>query len=199
MIELITTQSERAIVVGVATRNISKHQAFEYLNELTLLADTAGATVQHRILQERDGIDSAFYIGKGKVEEIKNIAIGDDIQIIIFDDDLSPVQLRNLERVIERKVIDRSGLILDIFARRAKSNEARTQVELAQMEYLLPRLTRQWTHLSKQFGGIGTKGPGETQIETDRRIVRERISTLKRNWKNFSSKTNSTKRKKRTF
>lgn len=96
-------------------------------------------------------------------------------------------------------MIDRSGLILDIFARRAKSNEARTQVELAQMEYLLPRLTRQWTHLSKQFGGIGTKGPGETQIETDRRIVRERISTLKRNWKNFSSKTNSTKRKKRTF
>lgn len=180
MIELITTENERAIIVGVATRYITKHQAFEYLNELTLLADTAGARVVHRVMQERDNFDPAFYIGKGKVEEIKNIAAGDNINLIIFDDELSPVQLRNLEREIERKIVDRSGLILDIFASRAKSNESKTQVELAQLQYMLPRLTRLWTHLSKQYGGIRTKGPGETQIETDRRIVRERISMLKK-------------------
>ena len=180
MIELITNEPEGAIIVGVATRNISKLQVQEHLNELALLADTAGAKVLHRIMQERDGFDPAFYIGKGKVDEIKNIALGDNINLVIFDDELSPVQLRNLEREIEKKIVDRSGLILDIFAKRAKSNEAKTQVELAQMQYLLPRLTRMWTHLSKQFGGIRTKGPGETQIESDRRMIRVRISALKK-------------------
>lgn len=180
MIELVRNEKERAIVVGLATHNTAKREISEYLDELTLLADTAGADVLHKILQERDRIDPAFYIGKGKVEQLAQLVDDDNISLLIFDDDLSPAQVRNLESAIKRKIIDRSGLILDIFATRAKSNEARTQVELAQLQYLLPRLTRQWTHLSKQFGGIGTKGPGETQIETDRRIIRERISHLKK-------------------
>jgi GTP-binding protein HflX len=129
--------------------------------------------------QDRDRFDSATFIGKGKVEELRQWIANDKVALIVFDDDLSPAQVRNLEETIQCKVLDRSGLILDIFASRAKSNEAKTQVELAQLEYLLPRLTRQWTHLSKQLGGIGTKGPGETQIETDRRLVRTRISHLK--------------------
>ena len=178
MIDLVKEQKERAIVVGVVTRSIHKKQAEEYLDELTLLADTAGATVIHRIMQDRNKVDPAFYIGKGKVEEIAKVVEDEDIASVIFDDDLSPAQVRNLETSINRKILDRSGLILDIFASRAKTNEARTQVELAQLQYLLPRLTRAWTHLSKQFGGIGTKGPGETQIETDRRMIRQRISHL---------------------
>jgi GTP-binding protein HflX len=178
MIELSKDEKERAIVVGLVTRKIHKRQAEEYLDELSLLADTAGATVVHRIMQERNSIDPAFYIGKGKVEQIAQLVEDDNIPSVIFDDDLSPAQVHNLEVAIKRKILDRSGLILEIFARRARSNEARTQVELAQLQYLLPRLTRQWTHLSKQFGGIGTKGPGETQIETDRRMIRQRISHL---------------------
>ncbi len=186
MIELAHNEKERAAVVGLVTRGTAKRQAEEYLDELTLLADTAGAVVLHRILQERDRIDPAFYIGKGKVEQLAQLADDDNISLIIFDDDLSPAQVRNLELEIKRKIIDRSGLILDIFATRAKTNEARTQVELAQLQYLLPRLTRQWTHLSKQFGGIGTKGPGETQIETDRRRIHERISHLKKKLEKIS-------------
>jgi GTP-binding protein HflX len=186
MIELAHNEKERAIVVGLATRGATKREAAEYLDELTLLADTAGAVVLHRILQERDRIDPAFYIGKGKVEQLAQLVEDDNISLVIFDDDLSPAQVRNLESAVKRKIIDRSGLILDIFATRAKTNEARTQVELAQLQYLLPRLTRQWTHLSKQFGGIGTKGPGETQIETDRRMIRERISTLKKKLEKIS-------------
>jgi GTP-binding protein HflX len=124
-------------------------------------------------------MDSTYYIGKGKAEELAQLVELNEINIIIFDDDLSPVQVRNLENLFMKKVIDRSGLILDIFASRAKTKEAKTQVELAQLQYMLPRLTRAWTHLSKQYGGIGTKGPGETQIETDRRIIRTRISHLK--------------------
>ncbi len=179
MIELAQTNRERCIIVGVSTRATGREETEEYLNELALLADTAGADVVARVTQDRDRIDAATFIGKGKVEEI-HIAIGEQrIQLVIFDDDLSAVQARNLEKILECKVLDRSGLILDIFASRAKSNEARTQVELAQLQYFLPRLTRQWTHLSKQFGGIGTKGPGETQIETDRRMIRSRISHLK--------------------
>jgi len=180
MIDLVKDEKERAIVVGLVTRNLHKRQAEEYLDELALLADTAGAVVVHRILQERGRIDPAFYIGKGKVEQIAQCVEDDNIASVIFDDDLSPAQVRNLETVVKRKILDRSGLILDIFASRARSNEARTQVELAQLQYLLPRLTGAWTHLSKQFGGIGTKGPGETQIETDRRMIRERISHLEK-------------------
>ncbi|MFZ4620944.1 MAG: GTPase HflX [Bacteroidota bacterium] len=179
MIDLVKEKRERAIVVGVATRETTKQQEEEYLEELILLADTAGADVLHTILQVKDRFDSAYYIGKGKVEQLAQMCKDDDISLVIFDDDLSPAQVRNLEESIERKILDRSGLILDIFASRAKTNEAKTQVELAQLNYLLPRLTRMWTHLSKQYGGIGTKGPGETQIETDRRMIREKISSLK--------------------
>ncbi len=171
-------ERERALLVGVAAHRFPRSQVAEYLEELALLAQSAGAEVVRTILQERPSIDAAFFIGKGKAEEISLLVDTLGIQLVIFDDDLSTVQIRNLERLIECKSMDRSGLILDIFASRARSREAITQVELAQLQYMLPRLTRQWTHLSKQFGGIGTKGPGETQIETDRRAIRARISHL---------------------
>jgi GTP-binding protein HflX len=170
---------ERAVLVGVSGRGVRKALTEEYLEELSLLADTAGADVIEKIVQDRDRLDPAYFIGKGKVEEITRFVEENEIALIIFDDDLSSVQARNLEQAIGCKVLDRSGLILDIFALRAKTNEAKTQVELAQLQYLLPRLTRQWTHLSKQYGGIGTKGPGEKQLETDRRIIRNRIRYLK--------------------
>jgi GTP-binding protein HflX len=173
-----TTEYERAILVGVAKPDVRRVRTEEYLDELTLLAESAGAVVVHRITQERRSINAASFIGKGKAEEVAWLVDQHRIGIVIFDDDLSPVQVRNLERIIKCKIIDRSGIILDIFASRARTSEAKVQVELAQLHYLLPRLTRQWTHLSKQFGGIGTKGPGETQIETDRRAIRTRISTL---------------------
>ena len=178
MIELEQTGKERCVIVGVSTRLVGREETEVYLNELTLLADTAGAEVVARISQDRDRIDAATFIGKGKVEEIHELIVEQGIQLVIFDDDLTGAQNRNLEEILMCKVLDRSGLILDIFAARAKTNEAKTQVELAQLQYLLPRLTRQWTHFSKQFGGIGTKGPGETQIETDRRMIRARISHL---------------------
>lgn len=173
------SERERAILVGVTRRGIRRSTAEEHLDELALLANTAGADVFAKIIQDRDHIDPAYFIGKGKVEEISKLVEENAINLVIFDDDLSAVQVRNLERAINCKILDRSGLILDIFASRAKTNEAKTQVELAQLEYLLPRLTRQWTHLSKQYGGIGTKGPGEKQLETDRRIIRNRIRSLK--------------------
>ncbi len=179
MIDVSRNGTERAILVALNTREINKEIVEEHLTELEELAFTAGAETIIKIIQDKYSIDSAFYIGKGKADEISALADSNDIDLIIFDDDLSPVQLRNLENLINRKIIDRSGLILDIFASRAKTKEAKTQVELAQLQYMLPRLTRAWTHLSKQYGGIGTKGPGETQIETDRRIIRTRISHLK--------------------
>ncbi len=145
---------------------------------LQLLAESAGAAVIDRVFQDRENIDAAFFIGKGKAEELASIVEERKIDLVIFDDDLSSVQVRNLERLIKCKIVDRSGIILDIFASRAKTSEAKAQVELAQLQYMLPRLTRQWTHLSKQFGGIGTKGPGETQIETDRRAIRAKITRL---------------------
>jgi len=174
-----TDEREDAIVVGLVTRATTRAQVNEYLDELILLTDTAGADVKHKFTQERDRIDPATFIGSGKAQEIGEMVVNEKIDCVIFDDDLSPVQIRNLEKVIPCKIIDRSALILDIFASRAKSKEAMTQVELAQLQYSLPRLTRQWTHLSKQYGGVGTKGPGETQIETDRRAIRSRISLLK--------------------
>ncbi len=170
---------ERALLIGLAVFPLTRDEATEHLNELELLADTAGADTVDKILQGLPRPDSAYFIGKGKAEEIAEMVEDEGVTLIIVDDDLSPVQTRNLERTINRKVVDRSGLILDIFASRARSSEARTQVELAQLQYMLPRLTRQWTHLSKQYGGIGTKGPGETQIETDRRMIRARISHLR--------------------
>ena len=178
MIELAKSERETCILVGVTTKGSTKGAIDDSLDELALLADTAGAEVVGRVTQDRDRIDAATFIGKGKVEELRVMLADRSIPLVIFDDDLSPVQARNLERILTAKVLDRSGLILDIFASRAKSMEAKTQVELAQLQYLLPRLTRQWTHLSKQFGGVGTKGPGETQIETDRRMARTLISHL---------------------
>jgi GTP-binding protein HflX len=161
-------EQEDAILVGLATREFSKEKVQEHLDELEMLADTAGANTVFKIMQDRPKPDSAFFIGKGKAEEIAELADLNNINLIIFDDDLTATQVRNLEKMFEKKIIDRSGLILDIFASHARTREAKVQVELAQLQYTLPRLTRAWTHLSKQYGGIGTKGPGETQIETDR-------------------------------
>jgi len=177
--EVTTNNKERAMLVALKPRGISKHLVEEHLSELEELADTAGAETIFKIVQTKSNFDPAFYLGRGKAEELAELVETENIDLIIFDDDLSPVQVRNLEKLFNRKIIDRSGLILDIFALRAKTKDAKTQVELAQLQYMLPRLTRAWTHLSKQYGGIGTKGPGETQIETDRRLIRNRISHLK--------------------
>lgn len=158
----------------------------EYLVELAFLADTAGADVLQSVIQEKKQRDPATCLGRGKVDELAEVVRNEHIDIVIFDDDLTPVQARNLEKAFECKVIDRTGLILQIFAIRAQSAQARMQVELAQLEYMLPRLSGQWTHLSKQFGGIGSRGPGETQIETDRRLVRNRIASLKKKLREVS-------------
>jgi len=170
---------EAAIVVSVVRKGTSPAVIQEHLDELELLLDTAGADVCARMYQERVRPDVATAIGSGKLAELKEILEETQATMVVFDDDLTPGQVRNLERETKVKVLDRCGVILDIFASRARSVEARTQVELAQHEYLLPRLTRMWTHLSKQYGGVGTRGPGETQIETDRRMFRQRIQRLK--------------------
>lgn len=197
MIELKNTQTERAILVAVRTPDISKDKVEEHLDELELLSETAGAEAVFKVLQDKARVDSAYFIGKGKAEEIAQLVEMNDVNLIIFDDDLTATQVRNLEKLMNKKILDRSGLILDIFASHAKTNEAKTQVELAQLQYMLPRLTRAWTHLSKQYGGIGTKGPGETQIETDRRMIRTRISKLKEKLVDIESRqlTKSSNRK----
>jgi GTP-binding protein HflX len=169
---------EKAILVAVKLPHDDGWSPDDTLRELALLTETAGADVMDAIVQVRDRPDPATFIGEGKAEEVARRIQELEANVVIFDDDLSPAQARNLERLIDVKIVDRSGLILDIFARRARSREAKTQVELAQLEYLLPRLTRQWTHLSRQEGGIGTRGPGETQLEVDRRQVRKRIADL---------------------
>ena len=171
---------EQAVLVGIVQQGVTREKVSDSLDELELLADTAGAIVTHRIVQSVSKVNPATYIGKGKVQELKDIVSSNKTDLVIFDDDLSTVQIRNLERVLKCKLLDRSALILDIFAARAKTATSKTQVELAQLEYLRTRLTRQWTHLSRQKGGIGTKGPGETQIETDRRLIGTRIATLKK-------------------
>jgi GTP-binding protein HflX len=191
--------SEKAILVALNTKGINREIAEEHLTELEELAFTAGAETIIKIIQDRYSIDPAYYIGKGKAEEISSLVESNDIDLVIFDDDLSPVQLRNLENLVNRKIVDRSGLILDIFASRAKTKEAKTQVELAQLQYMLPRLTGAWTHLSKQYGGIGTKGPGETQIETDRRIIRTRISHLKEKLEKIESQRETQSKGRRDF
>lgn len=170
---------EKAVLVGIYGPDTPRWLAEEYLTELDLLADTAGATCVDKVLQNRPHPDPAMYIGKGKLHQLKQLMGDKQADLIIFDDDLTATQIRNIEKITQSKVLDRSGLILDIFASRAKTSAAKTQVELAQLQYLLPRLTRFWTHLSRQKGGIGTKGPGETQIETDRRLIGKRIATLK--------------------
>jgi GTP-binding protein HflX len=187
MIELTNKIRERAMLVALQTRKQSRELVEEHLSELEELSDTAGAESIFKIIQTKTSIDPTYYIGKGKAEELAMLIELNDINLVIFDDDLTPVQVRNLEELFNRKIVDRSGMILDIFASRAKTREAKTQVELAQLEYMLPRLTRAWTHLSKQYGGIGTKGPGETQIETDRRMIRTRINHLKEKLKEIES------------
>jgi GTP-binding protein HflX len=197
MIDIEQNKIEKAILVALRLKDVSDAIITEHLDELEMLASTAGAETIFKITQEKLKYDAAFYLGKGKVEEIAELAEMNDISLIIFDDDLTATQVRNLEKMIGKKIVDRSGLILDIFASHAKTDQAKTQVELAQMQYMLPRLTRAWTHLSKQYGGIGIKGPGETQIETDRRIVRTRISKLKEKLKKIESQhiTKSASRK----
>jgi GTP-binding protein HflX len=180
LFELKQGARERAILIGMSRNGAGRWETEDHLEELALLADTAGAVVVKQLIQEKERIDPAFFIGRGKANEVSGFAQDVEADLLVFDDDLSPAQARNWEKLSGIKILDRSGLILDIFARRAKTSEARTQVELAQLNYLLPRLTRQWTHLSRQVGGIGTRGPGETQLEVDRRLIRKRISTLKR-------------------
>lgn len=178
--ENIITGEERAVLIGLITPEQPEQKAREYIDELAFLADTAGATAVKTFFQRMDRPNSTSYVGKGKLEEIKAYVEADgDIAMAIFDDDLSAKQVSFIEKELKIKVLDRTSLILDIFARRAQTATARTQVELAQYRYLLPRLTRMWTHLERQRGGIGMRGPGETQIETDRRIILDRISRLK--------------------
>ena len=171
--------SERAVLVGLITPRQSEERANEYLDELAFLADTAGAVTERRFLQRMNQADSRTFVGKGKLEEIRQYIEDNDIGMVIFDDDLSSKQVANIERELKVKILDRTSLILDIFAKRAQTANAKTQVELAQYQYLLPRLTRMWTHLERQRGGIGMRGPGETQIENDRRIILDRIARLK--------------------
>ena len=190
------TQQERVILIGVTTRQQDANQLNEYLEELAFLALTAGAITIRRFTQKMDHPDSKTFVGKGKLEEIIEFVKANNIQIAIFDDELTGSQIRNIEKVIGCRVVDRTNLILDIFAKRARSAQSRTQVELAQYKYLLPRLTRMWTHLEKQRGGIGMRGPGESEIETDRRVIREKLSRLKEKLKEID-KQSSTQRKQR--
>jgi len=191
------TKKEKALLVGLITQDVTTHEASEHLNELSRLADTAGAVEVGRHTQHRDHPEPSSYLGKGKLHEIAEDSAAKKVDVIIFDDELTGTQLRTIEKITKRKVLDRTGLILDIFASRARTNAAKTQVELAQLRYILPRLTRFWTHLSRQSGGIGTKGPGETQIETDRRIIGQRIATLKETLKKID-KQRATRRKRRS-
>ncbi|MFT3826403.1 MAG: GTPase HflX [Chitinophagaceae bacterium] len=175
-----THKEERAVLVGLVHKTQTEEQVKEYLEELAFLSETAGATAVKRFMQKLPHPDSKTFVGKGKLEEIKAYVSGKNIDIVIFDDELSGSQISNIEKAIEVKTIDRSDLILDIFARRAKTAQAKTQVELAQYQYMLPRLKGMWKHLERLGGGIGTRGPGETEIETDRRIVKDKISLLRR-------------------
>ena len=173
-------QRERCILIGIINKDQDEEKAMEYLEELRFLADTAGADTVHIFTQKLSRPDSRTFLGSGKMEDIKGFVDAENIDLVVFDDELTPSQLKNIEVLLEVKVMDRTNLILDIFAARAQTSYARTQVELAQYQYLLPRLTRMWTHLERQKGGIGMRGPGETQIETDRRIIQQKISLLKK-------------------
>lgn len=189
--------AETCVLIGLATRHQRREQLEEYLDELAFLAETAKAETRQVFIQSLDKPDVRTFVGSGKLIEIKEYVEEEDIDMIIFDDELSPIQLRNIEKEIpERKVLDRTNLILDIFAQRAATAHAKTQVELAQYQYLLPRLTNMWTHLQKQKGGIGMKGPGEKEIETDRRVIRDRISLLRKQLEGID-KQMATQRKNR--
>jgi GTP-binding protein HflX len=185
LIENIKTEYENTIIVGVVNRDQNEAVVKDYLDELSFLSETAGGVVKKRFIQKLDSPNPKTFIGSGKISEIQIFNKKNDISSVIFDDELSPTQQGNLERILKCKIIDRTGLILDIFAQRAKTSYAKNQVELAQYQYLMPRLKGLWTHLERQKGGIGMRGPGETEIETDRRIVRDKISLLKNKLKNI--------------
>ena len=180
-----TIEEERAVLVGLITPQQNEAKAKEYLDELDFLAETAGAITVKKFTQKCDAPNRTTFVGKGKLEEIATYIESNDINLAIFDDDLSPKQVSNIEKELKVKVLDRTSLILDIFAKRAQTANAKMQVELAQYQYLLPRLTGMWTHLERQRGGIGMRGPGEEQIETDRRIVKQKISLLKQKLENW--------------
>ncbi len=190
-------KQERAVLVGVITANETEERAKEYLEELQFLVDTAGAETVKIFTQKLSQPDRTTFVGSGRLEDIKAFVTEEEIDIVVFDDELTPSQLRNIENELQVKILDRNNLILDIFASRAQTAQAKTQVELAQLQYLLPRLTRLWTHLERQKGGIGMRGPGESQIETDRRLILEKISLLKDKLK-LIDKQNATQRKNRT-
>jgi GTP-binding protein HflX len=180
MLEKKTIDHEKAILIGIINREQDEEKVTEYLDELEFLTFTAGGEVIKRFVQRVDVPNPKTFIGSGKIQEVEAFVTENEVGSVIFDDELSPIQQRNIEKQLRCKILDRTGLILDIFAQRAQTSYARTQVELAQYEYLLPRLTGLWTHLERQRGGIGMRGPGETEIETDRRIVRDRIALLKK-------------------
>ena len=180
MIEKIARKIENVVLVGVITREQNEEQSKEYLDELEFLTFTAGGKVLKRFTQKLEIPNAKTFIGIGKLDEVREYIKANEVGTVIFDDELNPAQMRNIEKFLDCKVLDRTNLILDIFAQRAQTSYARTQVELAQCQYLLPRLTRMWTHLERQKGGIGLRGPGETEIETDRRIIRDKIALLKK-------------------
>lgn len=189
-------KQERAILVGVALQGETPEQTKEYLDELAFLVNTAGGVVEKVFTQKMQKPDRGTFVGTGKLEEIATYVKAEDIDLVVFDDELSPSQIRNIERELKVKILDRSNLILDIFAGRAQTAQAKTQVELAQLQYLLPRLTRMWTHLERQKGGIGMRGPGESQIESDRRMILDKITLLKERL-SLIDRQNETQRKNR--
>jgi len=193
---LAQNEAEKAVLVGIYNREIPREKAEEHLDELNLLVKTAGASTLKVFMQRQDKPVPATYVGKGKLEEIATFVQDEKIDLVVFDDDLSPSQVRNIDKALNVKVLDRSGIILHIFSENAKTAQAKVQVELAHLEYMLPRLTGLWTHLSKQRGGIGMKGAGEKEIETDRRNIRYRIDLLKKELKKID-KQNFTRRKRR--
>lgn len=190
------TKTERAVLIGIVTPEQNEVAVNEYLDELAFLSETAGVEPLKRFTQKIEQPNSVTFVGKGKLSEIAQYVEENEIGVAIFDDELSPKQIRNIEQVLKIKILDRTGLILDIFARRAQTAHAKTQVELAQYRYMLPRLTRLWTHLERQRGGVGMRGPGETQLETDRRIILDKISLLKQQLKDID-KQKSVQRKNR--
>src|SRR6056297_179250 len=192
----VSKTGEKAVLVGIITPDSSEEQVEEYLDELEFLALTAGAFSKKRFVQKLSHPHTKYFVGSGKLDEIADYVVKKDIDLVIFDEDLSPSQMNNIEKKVKVKVVDRSSLILDIFAGRAKTAQARTQVELAQMQYLLPRLRGLWTHLERQKGGIGMRGPGEKEIETDRRIVRDKIKKLEDKLEKID-RQNQTRRKNR--
>jgi GTP-binding protein HflX len=195
-ITITDQENEKVVLIGIITDNQNEAQALEYIDELEFLADTAGAVVVRKFFQRISNAHPVTFVGSGKLNEITAFVKENEIETMIFDDELSPTQLRNIEKIAECKVLDRTNLILDIFAKRAQTAYAKAQVELAQLQYTLPRLTRMWTHLERQRGGIGMRGPGETQIETDRRIILDKIARLKEQLKKIDQQM-TTQRKNR--